>query len=151
MGKYVKAVRNHGFTLIEMLLVLAAVTVLMALSFPFFNRVAEQKTEWYIITQLRDDLLYAQQYAMTHQTPVAVTFAENRPEYRIAEMQEGKTILKRSISGKWKFQLTTLTMPLIFLENGNVNKAGSLLLKGKDKTYKIVFLLGKGRFYVQKM
>jgi len=147
----VKAVRNHGFTLIEMLLVLAAITVLMAVSLPFFDRAAEQKTEWYILTQLRDDLLYAQQYAMTHQTRVTVTFAENRPEYWIAEMQGGKTILKRSISGTWKFQLTTLTMPLIFLENGNVNKAGSLLLKGKNTTYKIVFLLGKGRFYVQKM
>lgn len=142
--------RNRGFTLIEMLLVLSAITVLMAVSLPFLNSAAEQKTEWYIITQLRDDLLYAQQYAMTQQTPVAVTFAENHPEYRIVEMKEGKTILKRSISRKWKFQLTTLTMPLLFLENGNVNKAGSLLLKGRGKTYKIVFLLGKGRFYVQK-
>ena len=146
-----KVARNEGFTLIEMLLVLTAIGVLMAVSIPFLNSVAEQKTEMYIITQLRDDLLYAQQYAMAHNTSVAVMFAENRPEYHIAEMKSGKTILKRSLPGPWNFQLTTLTMPLIFLENGNINKAGSLLLKRKDRTYKIVFLLGKGRFYVQKV
>jgi competence protein ComGD len=147
----VKVARDQGFTLIEMLLVLAAIGVLMAVSLPSLNRVAEQKTEMYIITQLRDDLLYAQQYAMTYKTSVAVMFAENRPEYRITEIKSGKMILKRSIPGQWKFQLTTLAMPLIFLENGNINKAGSLLLKSKDRTYKIVFLLGKGRFYVQKV
>jgi competence protein ComGD len=147
----VKVARNDGFTFIEMLLVLTAITVLMAVSFPSLNSVMKQKTEMYIITQLRHDLLYAQQYAMTHKTSVAVTFAENHPEYRITEMKSEKTILKRSISSEWKFQLTTLTMPLIFLENGNINKAGSLLLKRKDRTYKIVFLLGKGRFYVQKL
>ncbi|PDM41324.1 MULTISPECIES: competence type IV pilus minor pilin ComGD [Bacillaceae] len=146
-----KVARNDGFTFIEMLLVLTAITVLMAVSFPSLNSVAKQKTEMYIITQLRNDLLYAQQYAMTHKTSVAVTFSENHPEYRITEITSEKTILKRSIPSEWKFQLTTLTMPLIFLENGNINKAGSLLLKRKDRTYKIVFLLGKGRFYVQKL
>jgi competence protein ComGD len=147
----VKVARNDGFTFIEMLLVLTAITVLMAVSFPSLNNVVKQKTEMYIITQLRNDLLYAQQYAMAHKTSVAVTFAENHPEYRITEIKSEKTILKRSISSEWKFQLTTLTMPLIFLENGNINKAGSLLLKRKDRSYKIVFLIGKGRFYVQKL
>jgi competence protein ComGD len=143
--------RDRGFTLIEMLLVLSAITVLMAVSLPSLSNLARQKTETYIITQLRDDLLYAQQYAMTHKTPVAVTFSESRPEYRMVETKTGKTIFTRTLPNPWKFQLTTLTLPLLFLENGNVNKAGALLLKRKESAYKIIFLLGKGRFYVQKM
>jgi competence protein ComGD len=80
-----------------------------------------------------------------------VTFSESRPEYRMTEMKNGKTLFTRTLPNPWKFQLTTLTMPLLFLENGNVNKAGALVLKRKDSAYKIIFLLGKGRFYVQKM
>jgi len=144
-------VRDRGFTFIEMLLVLSAITVLMAISLPSLSKLARQKTETYIITQLRDDLLYAQQYAMTHKTTVAVTFSESRPEYRVTEIKTGKAIFIRPLPSPWKFQLSTLTMPLLFLENGNVNKAGALLLKRNGSTYKIIFLLGKGRFYVQKM
>jgi competence protein ComGD len=143
--------RDRGFTFTEMLLVLSAITVLMAVFLPSLSSLARKKTETYIITQLRNDLLYAQQYAMTHKTPVAVTFSESRPEYRMMEMKTRKTIFIRTLPNSWKFQLTTLTMPLLFLENGNVNKAGALLLKRKDRAYKIIFLLGKGRFYVQKM
>ncbi|EZP76135.1 hypothetical protein H839_12699 [Parageobacillus genomosp. 1] len=143
--------RDRGFTFTEMLLVLSAITVLMAVSLPSLSNLARQKTETYIITQLRDDLLYAQQYAMTYKTRVAVTFSESRPEYRMTEMKNGKTLFIRTLPNPWKFQLTTLTMPLLFLENGNVNKAGALVLKRKDSAYKIIFLLGKGRFYVQKM
>jgi competence protein ComGD len=143
--------RDRGFTFTEMLLVLSAITVLMAVSLPSVGNLARKKTETYIVTQLRDDLLYAQQYAMTYKTPVAVTFSESRPEYWVKEMKNGKTIFTRTLPNPWKFQLTTLTMPLLFLENGNVNKGGAMVLKRKDSAYKIIFLLGKGRFYVQKM
>lgn len=143
--------RDRGFTFTEMLLVLSVITVLMAVSLPSLSSLVRQKTETYVITQLRDDLLYAQQYAMTHKTSVAVTFSESRPDYQMMEAKTGKMIFTRTLPNPWEFQMTTLTLPLLFLENGNVNKAGALLLKGKDSTYKIIFLLGKGRFYVQKM
>lgn len=147
-----KVVRKNGFTLIEMLLVLMIISVFTALSIPHIEKVAEVKRENYMIEQLTEDILYAQQYAMAYKTAVQVIFDQGQAHYHIIEMGERQRVLiERSLPDKWIFELATLQMPLAFLANGNVNKAGTVFIKNNTRGYKIVFLLGKGRFYVQKM
>jgi competence protein ComGD len=145
-------VRKNGFTLIEMLLVLMIVSALTVIVIPHIDGLSEAKEETYMIEQFTDDLLYAQQYAITHKTAVAVVFYHGQAQYRITEGYTlGRILIQRTLPNKWKIELATLQSPLTFLANGNVNKSGTIFIKNGTTTYKVVFLLGKGRFYVQKM
>jgi len=47
--------------------------------------------------------------------------------------------------------LATSTLPLYFkfLNDGNVNQFGTLLIQTTNKTYQMTVLIGKGRFYVK--
>jgi competence protein ComGD len=149
----VKAMRKQsGFTLIEMLMVLTIVSVLTVVAFPEMRSLIEVKQINYFIAQFKDDMLYAQQYAMAHKTPVAIVFYHEEPTYRITEENTfGRILLHRSYSPKLQIKLTTLQSPLIFSPNGNINKSGTIFVTYGKQTYKIVFLLGKGRCYVQKV
>jgi competence protein ComGD len=144
--------KERGFTLIEMLIVFTIISVLIMLSIPKMDRLVEKKQIDYFIEQFKDDLLYAQQYAMTNKSSVIIAFYHQQPVYRIMEGSVfGRILLHRSYSANLQIQPVTLEPPLIFLPNGNVNKSGTILVTYGKQTYKIVFLLGKGRFYVQKL
>jgi competence protein ComGD len=149
----VKTMRKEsGFTLIEMLIVFTIISVLIILSVPKMDHLVEKKQIDYFIEQFKDDMLYAQQYAMTHKTSVIIVFYHQQPVYRIMEGGVfGRILLHRSYSANLQIQPVTLQSPLIFFPNGNVNKSGTILVTYGKQTYKIVFLLGKGRFYVQKL
>jgi competence protein ComGD len=149
----VKAMRKaNGFTLIEMLVVLTVISVLTVVTIPQIKSLSETKELQYFIEQFTDDMLYAQQYAMVHKTSVTVVFYPYEPTYRVVKGNAvGRVLLDRTYSSKLQIQPTTLKSPLIFLANGNVNKSGTILVTHGEHLYKIVFLLGKGRFYVQKI
>jgi competence protein ComGD len=144
--------KENGFTLVEMLIVLTMISVLSMLVIPKMDDLIEKKHIDYFIEQFKDDMLYAQQYALTHKCTVTVVFSLQQPGYRVMKGNVfGRLLLHRSYSDNMKFQLVTLQSPLIFFPNGNINRAGTLLVRYGKQTYQIVFLLGKGRFYVQKL
>jgi competence protein ComGD len=149
----VKTMRKEsGFTFIEMLIVFTIISVMLMLSVPKMDRLVEKKQIDYFIEQFKNDLLYAQQYAMTHKSSVTIVFYHPQPVYRIMEGSVfGRILLHRSYSANLQIHPVTLQSPLIFSPNGNVNKSGTILITYGKQTYKIVFLLGKGRFYVQKL
>lgn len=144
--------RKNGFTLLEMLIVLMVVSVLAALAVPSIERISQAKEEAHLIEQLTNDLLYAQHYALTQRKAVVVVFHNGQGRYRITENYVlGRLLLERELPSPWIFEMATLQSPLTFLANGNVNKSGTMFLRNGKGAYKIVFLLGKGRFYVQKL
>jgi len=143
---------QKGFTLIEMLIVLTIVSVLTFIAIPRINGLIQAKEMNYFLEQFREDMLYAQQYAMVRKVSVAVLFYPYQSTYRITEGNTlGRVLLRRTYSANLEIQPATLQSPLMFLKNGNVNKSGTILITNGEQTYKIVFLLGKGRFYVQKI
>lgn len=144
--------RKNGFTLIELLIVLMIVSTLTIIVIPRLDHLKKAKEEAHMLEQLTDDLLYAQAYALTHKQSVVVVFYNAQGRYRMTERYTlGPVLLDRTLPNPWKIELATLQNPLTFLANGNVNKSGTVLLKNGKTTYKLVFLLGKGRFYVQKL
>ncbi|MCZ0754639.1 competence type IV pilus minor pilin ComGD [Anoxybacillus sp. J5B_2022] len=144
--------RKNGFTLLELLIVLMIVSTLTIVAIPQIDRLKKAKEETHMLEQLTDDLLYAQAYALTHRQSVVVVFYNAQGRYRMTERYTlGRVLIDRSLPSPWKIELATLQNPLTFLANGNVNKSGTVLLKNGKTTYKLVFLLGKGRFYVQKL
>jgi len=143
--------RNGGFTLLEMLVVLSIALLLSALAVPAFGEIAHRHEEMYMLALLRADLYGAQQHAITKRVKVSVFFNDGRGEYRAVDTDSGQQIVVRKLPTPWRFQLGTLRNPLVFTDNGNIEQAGSFWLKSSRGSYKVTFLLGKGRFYVQKM
>jgi len=143
---------QKGFTLIEILIVLTIVSVLTFISIPRINELIQAKEMNYFLEQFREDMLYVQQYAMVRKVSVAVLFYPYQSTYRITEGNMlGRVLLHRTYSANLEIHPATLQSPLMFLKNGNVNKSGTILITNGEQTYKIVFLLGKGRFYVEKI
>ncbi|AGT32772.1 competence protein ComG [Geobacillus genomosp. 3] len=143
--------RNGGFTLLEMLVVLSAALLLAALVAPTLSGIMHQREETYMLALLRADLYGAQQHAVARRVKVSVFFTEGSGEYRAVDTDSGQRIIVRTLPAPWQFQLGTLRNPLIFTDNGNIEQGGTVWVKSRKGNYKVTFLLGKGRFYVQKM
>ncbi|KHF31150.1 hypothetical protein LR68_00098 [Anoxybacillus sp. BCO1] len=76
---------ERGFTLIEMLIVLFVVTSIMSFTVPPFQHVLAERQLQYFLEQFRNDMLYAQQYAMSRKKTVAIIFYFDTCRYQVKE------------------------------------------------------------------
>ncbi|GLB58178.1 competence type IV pilus minor pilin ComGD [Cytobacillus sp. NCCP-133] len=141
---------QKGFTLLESLFVLSIfliiATITAVLIKPHFIYFEKQM----FFTQLKADLLFAQQYAITHQTEVIVQFAPDQQMYSAHTKIGSRPVVIREYSKI--FEVKKGTMPLYFQygPGGNTNKFGSFYISAGEERYQITFLIGQGRFYVAK-
>lgn len=141
---------NQGFTLIESLFVLSIFLIIASITAvlvkPHFFYFEKQL----FFSHLKSDLLYAQQYALTHQTDVVVQFLPDQHKYTAQVKLGSETIISREYSPQ--FEIRKGTMPLYFQygPSGNTNKFGSFYIMAGEERYLITFLIGRGRFYVAK-
>jgi competence protein ComGD len=141
--------RQGGFTLVESLLVLSIFLILTsvtALSLRPQNLFLSDHT---FITQLQADLLYGQQFAISHQCEVFFKLTENS-EYTIYYRFDRPPLVTRPYSSEVQFYPGTLPLSFKFLSDGNISQFGSFSIKTCCKQYRITFLIGKGRFYVSE-
>lgn len=154
MGLFqLRTINNNekGFTLIESLLVLSILTIITGIAFLQLKPLHDSRKIDFFFEQLQDDLLYCQQYAISHSEQVKVVFNEVESKYHIRGGSRNYIILDRQYDPSVQIDYSTLGTTLYFNSNGNIQKAGTIRVKYKDTTYKITFLLGKGRFYVSKV
>lgn len=70
--------------------------------------------------------------------------------YYIRGRDSRDLLIKRDIPEEIILMAGSLQLYFQFQPDGNINKFGSIyILAGKDK-YRLTFLIGKGRFYVEK-
>ncbi|ETI67332.1 hypothetical protein BAVI_17887 [Neobacillus vireti LMG 21834] len=100
------------------------------------------------ITQLKADLYYAQNYAISHQHEVSVVFMPSQFKYYMYLRTDIPPFIVRNYSTNIYVKEGSLTFYFKFLIDGNVNKFGTLLIQTKRKDYRLTVLIGKGRFYV---
>jgi len=139
---------QKGYTLIESLLVLTAFMIISSITAfslqPQHSRIEDKA----LLTQFQADLLYAQQYAISHQHEVSVVITKSQNKYKMFLKTDTPPFVERDYSTN--YYITEGTMPIYFkfLADGNVNKFGTLLIQTKKKIYQLTVLIGKGRFYV---
>lgn len=139
---------QKGFTLIESLVVLSIFIIISSIT------VVSIKPQYYMaddetfISQLKADLYYAQQFAISHQKEVKVNFIPNRFRYIIYENNNSPNIVERQYSPNIHVSPGSIPLYFKYLPNGNVDQFGSLFFKSKEKSYRLTILIGKGRFYV---
>lgn len=143
--------KEKGFTLIEVLLVLSVLAVLTSLSILHLKPLNEKKTIDFFFEQLQNDLFYAQQYAISHNETVKVVFQDTKPQYSTVIGGINSIVQLREFDKAIKIQFATLGSTLYFNSSGNINKSGTMLVIYKKTTYRVTFLLGKGRFYVTRL
>jgi competence protein ComGD len=143
--------KSQGYTLLEILVVLSIVLMLSSYSTFHFKTLYEQQIISDFLTQLQQDIWLAQEYAMSHSHYVEITFSNTHSFYELHEKGYRNLIIKRPYSSRLKVIPLTITTPIVFRSNGNINRPGSMYVTYMNETYKVTFQLGKGRFYIEKL
>ncbi|WP_147533949.1 competence type IV pilus minor pilin ComGD [Bacillus marasmi] len=141
---------EKGFTLTETLFVFSIFLIIASITLINLKPQSTYFTKQLFFSQFKSDLFYAQQYAISHQTVIRVNIISDRNYYYIREKFDGQLVLEREFPMDVK--VTPGSMPLYFeiSANGNLNYFGTYFITiGTDK-YRMVFLIGSGRVYVEK-
>ncbi|MFJ7746161.1 competence type IV pilus minor pilin ComGD [Peribacillus sp. NPDC097295] len=133
----------------ETLIVLVVFLLLSALGlnlYPSFFKGMENKM---FLNQLNEDIFYAQQYAISHESLIYFYVDDERGVYTIYSYKE-EGILERSIPKDIQFLKGTLGAAFYFNQYGNVSKSGTMTIDTTNGKYKLVVNIGKGRFRIEK-
>ncbi|WHY65697.1 competence type IV pilus minor pilin ComGD [Neobacillus sp. SuZ13] len=140
---------QNGFTLIESLLVLSIFMIISSITVFSLKPQHSVLEDEAFLTQLKADLYYSQQYAISHQHEVSVVILPAQYKYYMLLRPELPPIVMRNYSKNINLATSTLPLYFKFLNDGNVNQFGTLLIQTNNKTYQMTVLIGKGRFYVK--
>ncbi|MEH7255108.1 competence type IV pilus minor pilin ComGD [Neobacillus niacini] len=139
--------RNQkGFTLIESLIVLSILLIISSITAFNFKPQYNSTNDKAFISQLKADLYYGQQYAISHQVEVKVFFYEY--DYKYSLNSGSNLLVERNHSPKIRVSQGTIPLYFKFNSNGNVDRFGTLFIRTPQKNYRLTVLIGKGRFYV---
>jgi len=140
---------SKGFTLVEMLVVLSAIFMLSTTTIFLFTPQDANLEKNLFFAQLKSDLLYAQQYAISHQEKIAVHIMPENNYYYIRSNEYGDAyLIQRYYSPDIKIEKGSMSLYFQYMPDGNIDSFGSLYIKLRNRTYKLMILIGKGRFYV---
>lgn len=141
---------EKGFTLLESLLVLSIFILVVSFSMLFLKPHYLILEKHFFFSQLKADLLYAQQYALSTQKQVNVTFSDQNHFYYIRKYN-GELLVKRNYSEDISVKAGTQPTSFRYTSRGNINSFGSLYIYFGKEGYLFTFLIGGGRFYVMKI
>lgn len=143
--------KEKGFTLLEMLLVLFAISVLSMVTYFNVHSLHEKQKVDQFLRQFSNDILYMQQLAISRQKHYTLRWHKDRHTYYIGELSTNPTIIKREYDSDIQIDLNTFPNPMTYNPSGNINRGGTILLSYRSYKYEIVFQLGRGRFTYREM
>lgn len=101
------------------------------------------------LNQLNEDIFYAQQYAISHESLIYFYVDNERDVYTIYSYKE-QGIVERAIPKDIQFLKGTLGAAFYFNQFGNASKSGTMMIDTTKGRYKLVVNIGKGRFRIEK-
>lgn len=143
--------KQKGFTLLEMLLVLFAISVLSMVTYYNVHSLYEKQKIEQFLRQFSNDILYMQQLAISRQKHYTLRWHKERNMYYIGESGTNLFIIKREYDNDIQMDLNTFPNPMTYNPSGNINRGGTILLSYRSYKYEIVFQLGRGRFTYREM
>lgn len=143
--------KQKGFTLLEMLLVLFAISVLSMVTYFHVHSLYEKQKIEQFLRQFSNDILYMQQLAINRQKHYTLRWHKDRHMYYIGESSTDHSIIKREYDSDIQLDLNTFPNPMTYNPSGNINRGGTILLSYRSYKYEIVFQLGRGRFMYREM
>ncbi len=143
-----ETLNSKGFTLIETLIVFSVFCLLSFASVLLIGPSKDNLTREMFLSQLQSDLLFAQQYAISHQEKVNVVFTGTNNSYYIRTDPFNPKLLERQYADDIQIREDTMGLRFNYMVDGNINKFGSWHLQVGDEFYRLTFQIGKGRFYI---
>ena len=125
-----------GYTLSETLIVLVIFVLLSGIGlnlYPSFIKGMENKI---FISQLKEDIFYAQQYAISHESLIYLHMDNTNRIYTVTSYKEG-VVLERIIPKDIQFLSGTLGLTFHFNQYGNASKAGTMMIDTAKGKYKL--------------
>jgi competence protein ComGD len=143
---------SRGFTLLESLLVLSIVSIIISVTFLKFSSVHGNNMEEQFLMEFKNDILFAQQYALSTQRNVNVLFYPAENYYVVTQGAFTAPLIKRTYHPAMTIDTRTMGDRFFFLGTGGISKAGTMMVfnNGKER-FRYIFTLGKGRFYVEEI
>ncbi|WP_046180340.1 competence type IV pilus minor pilin ComGD [Domibacillus tundrae] len=140
--------KENGFTLLEMMIVLTIFIVCLTAALIPLRTIANDVSDRQFFQQIERDLFAAQAYAIAKGTNVVVHFFENgRNNYHIYTFEQSrKTLIKREIPNRFIRDERNMSA-ITFLRTGMTNRFGIIYFTTEEKSTRLVFLIGRGRFY----
>ncbi|UQZ46659.1 prepilin-type N-terminal cleavage/methylation domain-containing protein [Bacillus sp. PK3-037] len=140
----IKIKGEAGFTLLESLLVLSLASIMLIAVFTTLPPVYENTALRQTVSQLKNDILLAQQTAISNHQRTKILFQEKKYQLII-----GDTVIDRSYHHGLFAESLTLKDRLEFNEKGHPNIGGKIRIKG-SAAYDITVYLGSGRVNVER-
>ncbi|MEH7811065.1 competence type IV pilus minor pilin ComGD [Bacillus toyonensis] len=138
--------KQKGFTLLEMLLVLFVISVLSMITYFNVHSIYEKQKVEQFLSQFSNDILYMQQLAINRQKYYTLRWYKEKNTYYIEESGTNHFIVSRDYGNDIQIDLHTFPNPMTYNPSGNINRGGTILLSYRSYKYEIVFQLGRGRF-----
>ncbi|WP_394232936.1 competence type IV pilus minor pilin ComGD [Niallia oryzisoli] len=147
---------QSGFTLIEMLFVLSIFLLISSISSILVRPQYLVYEKERFLSQFKADILYSQQYAISHQKQLNVYIYPKEKRYVVKEKLTNITILERNFPKSIQMEKGTMAgsgmtnMGFELSKSGKLNQFGTCYFLVDHERYKITFQIGAGRFYVVK-
>ncbi|WP_062104692.1 competence type IV pilus minor pilin ComGD [Bacillus niameyensis] len=139
---------EKGFTLIEMMIVLAVISIILSFSILTLKSFSEMIQKKMFVTQLESDLYYAHSYALNRRETVVFSFSILSNEYN-AVTATGEVIFVRKLPHSIYIEKTNLHSFSI-TPRGTVSNFGTVNFRHNQKTFKMTVYIGRGRFSIEK-
>lgn len=95
--------KNNGFTLLELMIVMALIGIILLIGFPTFQSLRQDQTLYSEATKIKSDLRYMQQIAFDTQNTYKMTYGTD--SYTLELNSSPNTLLKsEKLEGSVKFQ-----------------------------------------------
>ncbi|WP_252311710.1 competence type IV pilus minor pilin ComGD [Sinobaca sp. H24] len=144
------AVLNEkGHTMVEMLIVLGMLVIFTAWPIHSLYTFYQEKEIQRFLYTLEEDLLFAQQYAYSHEEVTHFLFDSNSQSYHIKPFHSPAAASKQMPPGVYIESASLKESDIVFTAAGNIRRPGTLTIDTPNRRYKLVFLLGSGRFYIE--
>ncbi|RAS88716.1 hypothetical protein A4U60_02600 [Priestia endophytica] len=140
---------ERGFTLLETVIVLLMLHIVILIFVFSFHYLIMTYNEQAFFDRFQKDVLYAQQLAIHRQIPTAIKFFPEDHKYQITA--KGKVISQTFYHKDVSIYFKTLRPPITFATTGNISRPGTLHVTFQKKVYAVVFLLGRGRMYINEV
>lgn len=143
---YKQQSNEKGFTMIETLISLSIVSVLLFIVVPVQTNLIQKKEEEFFLEMLTYDLFHLQNSSYGNWT--GIHLEPHDYGYRIDNSYQD-FVARRLLPTGWEWD-ATLPRKFRFNENGTFINPRVLRIKTNDEVIRLVFPMGKGRFYVKE-
>ncbi|WP_353048283.1 competence type IV pilus minor pilin ComGD [Planococcus sp. ISL-110] len=137
-------VKEQGFTLLEMLLVLVVLMAIVSVSIPGYQAFAVKKEEQRFFDVLQQDIYFAQSQSYSLGKTAKVVFRETKGTYEIfTDLQS--VVSSRKLPDSVALKKTSNLNEIYFNSNGSVVQSGTFRFATSSGEKTLVVHLGRGR------